>query len=227
MKHRFRQAVENWLDSTWPVETMVWEHSDALVVLAAATDDRAVFLHRVETLRAHTQLRLAGPTISAGVGEARTNMQDLPVSFAEAEHAVRIGSVVFGEGTTTAYRDLGVYRLLFHLRDEKELWDFCEETIGPLARYDERHDGSLLETVGTYLDLQGNVTRAAEVLHLHRNGLLYRLSRIETLAGISLSDPSDRLALQLALLARPLVAKRTLAGKGARLALEATEKETA
>lgn len=227
MKHRFRQAVENWLDSTWPVETMVWEHSDALVILAAATDDRAVFLQRVETLRAHTQLRLAGPTISAGVGDPRSNMLELKDSFAEAEHAVRIGSVVFGDGTTTAYRDLGVYRLLFHLRNEKELLDFCHETIGPLERYDERHDGSLLETVGTYLDLQGNVTRAAEILHLHRNGLLYRLSRIETLAGISLNDPSDRLALQLALLARPIVAKRTVAKETTRLRIQDRAEESA
>ena len=215
LKHRFRQAVENWLESAWPVPAMVWEHSDALVILAPARDERAAFLQRVETLRNHAQLRLAGPSISAGVGEPRQNMMELPDSYAEADHAVRIGSAVFGAGATTAYRDLGVYRLLFHLRDESELWDFCAETVGPLERYDERHDGSLVETLGTYLDLQGNVTRAAEVLHLHRNGLLYRLSRIETLAGISLSDPTDRLALQLALLARPLVSKRVSDAKPA------------
>lgn len=226
-KHRFRQAVENWLDSAWPVPTMVWEHSDALVVLAPARDDRAAFLQRVETLRAHSQLRLAGPTISAGVGEPRANIPELQDSFAEAEHAARIGSAVFGDASTTAYRDLGVYRLLFHLREEPELWDFCAETVGALERYDERHDGSLIETVQAYLDLQGNVTRAAEALHLHRNGLLYRLSRIETLAGISLADPTDRLALQLALLARPLLAKRGAAGRPNRVHIASKEVESA
>ena len=227
LKHRFRQAVENWLETAWPLPTMTWEHSDALVVLAPARDERAAFLQRVETLRNHVQLRLAGPSISAGVGESRHNMLELRDSYAEAEHAVRIGSAVFGNGTTTAYRDLGVYRLLFHLRDQKELWDFCAETVGPLERYDERHDGSLVETVGTYLDLQGNVTRAAEALHLHRNGLLYRLSRIETLAGISLSDPTDRLAMQLALLARPLVAKRKDEAKPPRGHISDREEESA
>lgn len=227
MKHRFRQAAENWLDSAWPVETMVWEHSDALVVLAPARDDRAAFLQRVETLRAHTQLRLAGPTISAGVGEPRAHVQELQDSFAEAEHAARIGSAVYGAGATTAYRDLGVYRLLFHLRDEPELAEFRDQTIGALERYDQRHDGRLLETLRTYLDLQGNVTRAADALHLHRNGLLYRLSRIETLAGISLADPSDRLAVQLAVLARPLIAKRAPREQATRLRIARHEGESA
>lgn len=227
-KHRFRQAVEGWLDTTWAAPAMVWEHSDALVVLAPESGiERAAFLQRVETLRAHVQLRLAGPSISAGVGEPRSEMSELQDSFAEAEHAARIGGVVFGAGTTTAYRDLGVYRLLFHLRNEPELLGFCNETVGRLEAYDERHDGSLIETVQTYLELQGNVTRAAEALHLHRNGLLYRLNRIQSLAGISLDDPSDRLAIQLALLAKPLLKKHKPMPPHARAHLGAREEESA
>ena len=101
-----------------------------------------------------------------------------------------------------------MYRLLFHLRNEPELLSFCEETIGRLEEYDAGHEGQLTETIQTYLELQGNVTRSAEALHLHRNGLLYRLNRIQDLAGVSLDNPTERLALQLALLARPLVKKR-------------------
>ncbi len=209
LKDRLRQATEDWIDTAWPSASMVWEHSDALIVLTpAAESDRAALLHRVEALRGHVERRLAGPTISAGLGEPREDVTELQESFAEAEHAARIGAAVFGPGATTAYRDLGVYRLLFHLRDEPELIAFCNETIGRLEAYDARHDGRLIETIQTYLDLQGNVTRAAQALHLHRNGLLYRLNRIETLAGISLDDASDRLALQLALLARPILKKR-------------------
>jgi sugar diacid utilization regulator len=213
IKHRFRQGVEGWLDSAWGSSAMVWEHSDALVVLTQATKDhdRSTMLQRVETLRAHVQLRLAGPSISAGIGRPATSMARLQESFAQAEHAARIGSVVFGAGTTTDYSDLGVYRLLFHLRHEPELVSFCEETIGRLEEYDAGHEGQLTETIQTYLELQGNVTRAAEALHLHRNGLLYRLNRIQDLAGVSLDNPTERLALQLALLARPLVKKQTRA----------------
>ena len=50
-----------------------------------------------------------------------------------------------------------------------------------------------------FFSFNGNHARAAEAMHLHRNTLLYRLERIETLSGRSLSDPETRLAMQLAL----------------------------
>lgn len=210
IKDRFRRAVEGWVHTAWTNPTMVWEHSDSLVVLTPAPredDDGAVsaFRQRVETLRAHVEARLAGPGVSAGIGRAYSDLMRLHESYREAEHALRIGTAVYGPASTTAFDDLGVYRLLFHLRDQEELRDFCDETIGDLVRYDEDHEGHLLTTLDTYLGLQGNVSRAADVLHLHRNGLLYRLNRIQTLARVDLDNPTQRLALQLALLARPLL----------------------
>ncbi|HZT95672.1 MAG TPA: helix-turn-helix domain-containing protein, partial [Chloroflexota bacterium] len=208
-KRRFRTAVESWIEGTWKTRAMIWEHSDALVVLTAPGSDsaRGDFINRVEGLRTHVQLRLGGPTVSAGIGLPVTNITRLPESFAQAEHAARIGWAIHGSGSTTDYAELGVYRLLFHLREQPELAGFCSQILGPLERYDREHSGQLVETVRMYLDLQGNVTRAADELHLHRNGLLYRLNRIQELAGISLDNPADRLSLQLALVAQPLLRK--------------------
>ena len=129
-------------------------------------------------------------------------------SLREAEHALVIGTAVSGLSTTTNFDDLGAYRLLFHLRDQPELQSFCEETIGSLARYDDEHDSHLLETLQVFLDLQGNLSQTARALHLHRNGLLYRLSRIEKTGNVDLNNPSQRLALQIALLARPLLQRK-------------------
>lgn len=209
IKERFRRSVDAALPAMWS-RTLVWEHSDSIVVLVPAGKDYnpTTFVARVELLRSDVEKKLAGPSISAGIGRANGDLTRLRHSYQEAEHALMIGAAVSGRGATTAFDNLGAYRLLFHLRDQPELQMFCEETIGDLARYDEEHDSHLLETLTCFLDLQGNLSQAARALHLHRNGLLYRISRIEKIANCDLNNPSQRAALQLALLARPLLAKK-------------------
>lgn len=209
LKERFRRSVDASIPAIWS-RTLMWEHSDSMVVLAPAGKDYepATFRARVEALRANVEKRLGGPSVSAGIGRAYIDLSRLQDSYREAEHALRIGTAVSGPSSTSSFDDLGAYRLLFHLRDQPELRTFCEETIGALERYDEEHDSHLLETLARFLDLQGNLSQTARALHLHRNGLLYRLSRIETIAGCDLDSSAQRLALQLALLARPLLYRK-------------------
>ncbi|HKO25734.1 MAG TPA: helix-turn-helix domain-containing protein, partial [Chloroflexota bacterium] len=104
---------------------------------------------------------------------------------------------------------LGVYRLLFRLRESPELETFCDELLGPLERYDKARGTDLLHTLERYLASNCNVARATEELHLHRNGLLYRLQRIGELTGADFSDARQRLSYHLALLARSLEREHT------------------
>ena len=209
LKERFRRAIDASVPAIWS-QTLIWEHSDSMVVLAPAGKeyDPPIFRERVGTLREKVEQRLAGPSISAGIGRAYADLTKLWHSYQEAEHALRIGMAVSGPSSNSAFDDLGAYRLLFHLRDQPELQTFCEETIGDLERYDEQHDSHLVETLACFLDLQGNLSETARSLHLHRHGLLYRLSRIEKIAGCDLSNSAQRLALQLAVLARPLLRRK-------------------
>lgn len=206
IKRRFRRSVDASLPAVWS-RALLWEHSDSIVALAPAGKvyDTAVFQERVETLRAAVQAKLAGPSISAGIGRPSSDLTRLRNSYQEAEHALMIGAAISGPATTTAFDHLGAYRLLFYLREQPELEMFCQETLGALIQYDAEHNSRLLETLSCFLDLQGNLSRTARALHLHRNGLLYRINRIETIGRCDLTNSSQRLALQLALLARPLL----------------------
>jgi purine catabolism regulator len=209
IKERFRRSVDASIPGIWS-RTLIWEHSDSIVVLVPAGKDYRSnsFLERVELLRSSVEKRLGGPSISAGIGRPYTDLTRLRQSYQEAEHALRIGTAVSGMGATNAFDELGAYRLLYYLRDQPELRTFCDETIGELAQYDDEHNSHLMETLTAYLDLQGNLSQTARALHLHRNGLLYRISRIEKIAGCDLNNSSQRLALQIALLARPLLQRK-------------------
>jgi purine catabolism regulator len=104
-----------------------------------------------------------------------------------------------------AYASLGVQRLLNELAGSSMLADFCQDTVAPLVAYDQEHGSELCRTAEVYLASGMSLRRSAEVLHIHKNTLLYRLKRIEEVSGYRLSDPDSCFELHLALRTRHLV----------------------
>ncbi len=74
------------------------------------------------------------------------------------------------------------------------------ETLGRLLELPEDEREVLLETLSAFLDADGSPTRAADLLYCHRNTVMHRLRRIESVTGRKLTDPRARLLWQLALL---------------------------
>lgn len=101
--------------------------------------------------------------------------------------------------------DLGVYQLILSLSDREKLADFCEVTLGTLSEYDSRQKADLIRTLEAFFNCHGNLSQTAETLIVHRNTLLYRMNRINEIAGIDLNRPETRLALHLALTIRRLL----------------------
>ncbi len=101
--------------------------------------------------------------------------------------------------------DLGVYQLILSLSDRDKLADFCELTLGTLTEYDLRQNADLIRTLEAFFNCHGNLSQTAESLIVHRNTLLYRMNRINDIAGIDLNRPETRLALHLALTIRRLL----------------------
>ena len=95
--------------------------------------------------------------------------------------------------------------MLLALRSSEELDLFYEQTLGALVEYDRKNDGELVKTLDAYFAALGSPTDAAERLHVHRNTLLYRLHRIQEIAGVDLADAETRLALHVALRVRDVL----------------------
>ena len=103
-----------------------------------------------------------------------------------------------GRGAMDALRDL--------LDDPQlavRLLAYRQRALGALEAHDRARGADLTNTLRVYLECHGNASRAATLLFLHRNSLLYRLARIQQVLGCDLEDAQERLALGLALLIRP------------------------
>ena len=144
-------------------------------------------------------------SVSAGVSRVHAGVEGIRQAFQEADGALTLGRRVLGAGQAAHFAELGLYRLLLALRSTTELEGFYADTLGALAEYDRKNDGELVKTLDAYFACLGSPTEAAERLHVHRNTLLYRLNRIQEIAGIDLADAEIRLALHLALRVREVL----------------------
>jgi hypothetical protein len=74
------------------------------------------------------------------------------------------------------------------------------QSLGGLLELPEDERGVLLDTLAAFLVSDGSPTRAADELYCHRNTVMHRLRRIESVTGHKMTDPRSRLLWQLALL---------------------------
>lgn len=88
------------------------------------------------------------------------------------------------------------------LADSPEIVDRLTRTsLGGLLDLPDADRDTLLETLDALLACSGSPTHAAQALFCHRNTVIYRLRRIESVTGRSVADPRDRLLLTLGVMA--------------------------
>jgi len=134
--------------------------------------------------------------IRCGIGRPALELSDWRQSFRQAGQALELARR-FGEMKPLFYPDLSVYRLLLQIEPSPELSAFQEEILGGLLAHDNAED--LIRTLEAYFEHNGNLSQTAQALYIHRNTLMYRMSRIGSITGLNLEDPRARLAVQLAL----------------------------
>ncbi len=91
-------------------------------------------------------------------------------------------------------------RLLRELARSQDIASF-RGLVRPLVEHDRERRSDLVRTLQAYFAAGSNASEAADRMFLHRNSMLYRLARIQSLTGLDLKDPRAALALQLGLLA--------------------------
>jgi len=146
---------------------------------------------------------LAASLPGFAVTVARSRHTQDPVDLYRAgREALLAANVAEAEGLSLlAFEDTGAYRLLLPAMsdDPGELERFYEETLAPLAAYDEQYETDLVASVEAYLENDGNVAQTAAQLFTHRHTVRYRLERVRELSGHDISSSEGREKLSLGL----------------------------
>jgi DNA-binding PucR family transcriptional regulator len=174
-------------------------------LLVGARDAEVVALYPVsEPAQVHTAKKdaasLAGAVASGGLSVGLSGwhpgLAGIALAYAEAKEAAQLAA---GAGVTDRAVALDEVLIDHIARFTPHVSRILDETLDPLVQYDLAHQTALVPTVRAYVDAGFNLTRSAEVLHVHPNTVMYRLRRVKELSGRDPHDPDDLLILFLAL----------------------------
>ncbi|WP_231634141.1 PucR family transcriptional regulator, partial [Streptomyces clavuligerus] len=164
----------------------------AVLVRLRAADTQTPALAVAERLRT-----AAGTGVTVGVGAPRQGLTGLNTAWREASAAARAARARPGAEPVARWAEIGPYRMLAALPPERAQDPAVRTLLDPAHT-------ELARTAEVFLDCAGQAGRTAAALGIHRQTLYYRLSRVEQLTGLTLSEGEDRLLLHMALKAARL-----------------------
>ncbi len=145
-----------------------------------------------------TRHRMPDKTIYCGEGSAVLDVTNVHISFARAEYALR--SAMQKKQTFAQFDRLGVERILYSVSDEILMRQMGRETLQVLLDYDDKHHADLVETLFYYLKNNGSVKAVADEMFIHKNTIVYRMSKIKELLQTDLESGEERMVYYLACL---------------------------
>lgn len=194
--HTLSGEVTAWLAQRPERPLLVWR--DRLLALVLESE-RSV---RGEDLAGALVAALDHPAcrLLVGVGRPHGPAPDaVRRSYEEAQEALRVAGALGRESGAASFHNLGLLHWLHHLPAAVADDNVYLQHVRTLAAYDAEHQSELLPSLQAYLDHGGSLVEGADSLYVHRNTLLHRLKRIETVLDLDLRDPATRLNLQVAL----------------------------
>ncbi|MDJ0392893.1 PucR family transcriptional regulator [Rhodococcus sp. G-MC3] len=166
--------------------------TEALTVLLGGTDDLG-----------YVRGMLAGLP-GAVRSSLRAGLSDIhPIT--DAKHALEEARLACDLATPQSpvrqFRALGEDTVLASQSAREVLLTIASTIVPVLAKYDGAHTGTLVTTLRTYLEMNGQWESAASRLGIHRHTLRARIARIEEVLECDLGQARVRAEILLALLA--------------------------
>lgn len=131
-----------------------------------------------------------------GVSEECGDYTGIPLALRQGRMAAEIGAKTENGEGLYFYSQMRLGRIVASF--SPEIRPILQRDI--LSKLLENHADSLLETLFSYFEMNGNVSQTAEKLFIHRNTLQYRFRKIKEITGFDIYHIDDFVQLRLAVL---------------------------
>ena len=187
-------------------DVLVATKDDLLVMLIPGDLRDVVSGRRVSDLADFVHIRLSQHAKQdrwqVSTGRPYLGAYGIARSYEEAREALLLARRLHLDQRVVLTRDLLVYRVLG--RDQAALVDLVHALLEPLK---QSRGGAepLLQTLQTYFATGGVATETARRLHMSVRTVTYRLAKVKDLTGHDPVDPSQQLALHMAVVGARLL----------------------
>ncbi|WP_252504207.1 PucR family transcriptional regulator [Sporosarcina sp. Marseille-Q4943] len=152
-----------------------------------------------EAIQALVKGQIKDIAVQVGIGGVVNDISEIPTSYREAQDALDLGATLNGLDSITAFSELGIFRLLRHIKDSTALVQFIPQSLNELLDYQQANQADLLKTLQTFLDCNQNIAQAAKLLFVHYKTVVYRLDRIKEITGMDFNDSEEMLSVRVGL----------------------------
>jgi DNA-binding PucR family transcriptional regulator len=163
----------------------------------------------VRALKQHLESSVASLTLSVGISEERSQVEEMPTAFSHARQALQ-RALAGGEqrGLVVLYSELGAEQEVLDALPSDLLDMLRSRVIGRLSDADPDNAERLLEVLTSYMDHNCSAAETASALFIHRNTLRRRLTRIEDVLGVDFTALRDVVEVRLGLRADEVIRSR-------------------
>ena len=163
------------------------------------------YRHELKEIVMKIQKRVASTKkdlkVRAGVGRMVEGIEHIPSSFKEATDSLMFIDILGDENEDSQskimiFSDMGIFKLLCQLSDEKEMMEYVPESLQKLYHYKKQQRQDLILTLKTYLEHNQNLTKTARDLYIHYKTAAYRIERISQITGIDFDNPNEVLSVR-------------------------------
>ena len=138
------------------------------------------------------------------VGNQAEELRQLHKSYETANQMAEVsalgripGEEVYGRHKMIVYKNAGIFRILFALKDEEVMQEYVRDTVQPLLEYDALHHTDLAGVLQCYLRHDGSLQDTANELIVHRNTVNYKINKASEILEIDLTRLENRLEVML------------------------------
>lgn len=144
-----------------------------------------------------------GKKCTFGVSMIYKDIANAELGYEEAKEVLTLHDN--GIIKTYFYENLGIYRLLPLLQTSGHLQRFIDDYLTPIIDYDKKTGSDLLTTLTVFLECGGVIKTASDRLFIVRQTLYHRLERLKKILGDGFMEPTNRLALEVAVKAYEMI----------------------
>lgn len=134
-----------------------------------------------------------------GISNTVTELMHLKIYYKQAVDSIRISDSLKLEERLCLYSRLKIYQILLFAKKETDLEFLCDPAILEMQAYDRQYHTDYLHDLEVYLNCGKNINQAAKQACVHKNSMYYRISKMEELFSLSLSDEESCFSLRLSL----------------------------
>lgn len=138
------------------------------------------------------------------VGNQAEELRQLHKSYETANQMAEVSAVgripgeeVYGRHKMIVYKNAGMFRILFALKDEEVMQEYVRDTVQPLLEYDALHHTDLAGVLQCYLRHDGSLQDTANELIVHRNTVNYKINKAAEILEMDLTRLENRLEVML------------------------------